>query len=561
MLATFISEFHHVTAKKSKSAAFLGALLLSLSAMQSSPAQARPDTDPKKDDASKYAMGLPPQADSLTDGSVTINGQQVAYRAVAGTLTVGATDPQDAMLGLDGRYLPDAGVTPAAKPEEQSPTARIFYTAYFKKDGDTGKRPVTFLYNGGPGSATMYLHMGAFGPKRIVTQDAQHDTAAPYAVVQNAYSLLDVSDLVFIDAPGTGFSRVVGKDAGKAFWGTDEDAHAFDRFIRRFLTKYNRWNSPKYLFGESYGTTRSAVLSNMLQGVDLNGVILLSQILSFDDSADSPEGNPGTDQGYILALPSMAATGWYHHRLANQPPALEPFLREVEQFSLGEYASALLQGADLGEDRKHAIAEKLQGYTGVPAAYWLRANLRVSGGDFSKELQSELGITTGRLDTRYQGPDIDPLSKDATYDPFTNAIDSAFVTAINQYARQDLKYGENMTYKPSARESDFHWHLAHKTPGDDGWDGSSVNVMPDLAMTMKRNPKMKVMLMGGYFDLGCLYFGATYEMKHLPMPRELQANISYHFFETGHMVYINETALKNLHDDTAAFIRSTESGR
>ena len=253
-------------------------------------------------------MGMPVQADSNTEGSVTINGQAVAYRAVAGILTVGSNDTQDAMLGLDGKYLPDAGVDLPAKPEDQPPTARIFYAAYFKKDSAAGKRPVTFLYNGGPGSATMYLHMGAFGPKRIVTQDVQHDTAAPYPLVENPYSLLDVSDLVFIDAPGTGFSRVVGKDAGKAFWGTDEDAHAFDRFIRRFLTKYGRWNSPKYLFGESYGTTRSAVLSNMLEGVDLNGVILLSQILSFDDSADSPEGNPGTDQGYILALPSMAAT-------------------------------------------------------------------------------------------------------------------------------------------------------------------------------------------------------------------------------------------------------------
>ena len=538
----------------------MGALLTASAGSFPASAQGSPDTS-KKEDPAKTSMGFPPQPDSVTDGSLSINGQPFAYRAIAGTLTVGSSDTQDAMLGLDGRYLPDAGVDLPAKPEDQPPTARIFYAAYFKKDGDSGKRPVTFLYNGGPGSATMYLHMGAFGPKRIVTQDVQHDTAAPYAIVENPYSLLDVSDLVFIDAPGTGFSRVVGKDAGKAFWGTDEDAHAFDRFIRRFLTKYHRWNSPKYLFGESYGTTRSAVLSNMLQGVDLNGVILLSQILSFNDSADGPEGNPGTDQPYILALPSMAATGWYHHRLANQPPALEPFLHEVEQFSLGEYASALMQGSDLPADRKRAIADRLQAYTGVPAAYWLRANLRVSGGDFSKELQSELGITTGRLDTRYQGPDIDPLSKDADYDPFTNAVDSAFVTAINQYARQDLKYGENMTYKPSARESDFRWHLAHRTPGSDGWEGASVNVMPDLAMTMKRNPKMKVMLMGGYFDLGCLYFGATYEMKHLPMPQDLQANISYHFFETGHMVYINEPALKNLHDYTAAFIRATESGR
>jgi carboxypeptidase C (cathepsin A) len=520
-------------------------------------AQEKPEE--KKDPETKPSSMAAPAADSETEGSITIGGQAFAYRAVAGTLTVGATDVQDATIGLDGKYLPDAGVDLAPRPEDQPATARIFYAAYFKKGAPNSGRPITFLYNGGPGSATMYLHMGAFGPKRVVTPDGEHKEAAPYQLVENQYSLLDVSDLVFIDAPGTGFSRVLGKDAGKAFWGTDEDAHAFDRFIRRFLTKYDRWNSPKYIFGESYGTTRSAVLARMLQGVDLNGVILLSQIFSFDDSADGPEGNPGTDLPYITSLPSMAATAWYHHRLASQPGDLEPFLREVEQFSLGDYAFALMQGSDLPSDRKHAIADKLQSYTGLPAAYWIKADLRVSGGDFSKQLQADAGITTGRLDTRYEGPDIDPLSKDADYDPFTNAITSAYVSAINQYARDDLKYGLNMSYKPSARQSGYHWNLAHTPPGTEGWEGASVNVMPDMALAMKRNPKMKVLLMGGYFDLGCTYFGATYEMKHLPIPASLEANINYHFFQTGHMVYVNEPALKTLHDVTADFIRGTDN--
>jgi carboxypeptidase C (cathepsin A) len=338
--------------------------------------------DGKKDLEVKSSSAPVSQADSETEGSITIGGQAISYKAVAGTLTVGSTDVQDATIGLDGKYLADAGVDLPPKSDDQPATARIFYAAYFKKGAANGSRPVTFLYNGGPGSATMFLHMGSFGPKRVVTPDGEHQEGAPYPLVENQYSLLDVSDLVFIDAPGTGFSRVLGKDAGRAFWGTDEDAHAFDRFIRRFLTKYDRWNSPKYIFGESYGTTRSAVLSRMLQGVDLNGVILLSQIFSFDNSADGPEGNPGIDQPYYLALPSMAATAWYHHRLANQPAELEPFLREVEQFSLGEYATGLLQGADLPEDRKHALAEKLQTYTGLPASYWIKANLRVSGGEF-----------------------------------------------------------------------------------------------------------------------------------------------------------------------------------
>jgi carboxypeptidase C (cathepsin A) len=244
----------------------------------------------------------------------------------------------------------------------------------------------------------------------------------------------------------------------------------------------------------------------------------------------------------------------------NQPAQLEPFLREVEQWCLGPYASALLQGADLPSDQKQAIAAKLESYTGIPAAYWIKANLRVSGGEFSKELQSEEGITTGRLDTRYQGPDLDPLSEDAGYDPFSAALAAAYDTAVNVYTRDTLHYGENLTYKPTARDPDFQWDLRHSPPGSRGWD-ASVNVMPDLATAMKVNPKLKIMLMGGYYDLGCTYFGAEFEDKHLQIPASLQSNISYHFFQTGHMVYVTEPALKDLHDDTAAFIRANQSGQ
>ena len=505
----------------------------------------------------KAPAALP--ADSTTEGSVTVvGGKTIAYRAVAGLITVGASDKQDAMLGLDGKYLPDNGTDLPPKAEDQPATARIFYTAYFAKGETPGTRPITFLYNGGPGSATMYLHMGSFGPKRVVTTDTQHDAGGPYKLVSNQYSLLDVSDLVFIDAPGTGFSRVMGKDANKSFYGIDQDGAAFDRFIRRFLTKYDRWGSPKFLFGESYGTTRDAVLSLDLanSGVDLNGVVLLSQILSFDDTADGSDANPGTENGFFLALPSFAATAWYHHKLTNQPADLQPFLNEVEQYAVGEYASALLQGADLDPAKKAAVASKLESYTGIPASLWLKANLRLTGGEFSKYLQDKEGLTTGRLDSRYQGPAMDPLSRDADYDPFTQSIGSAYLAAINVYARNDLKFGQNMTYKDSAREPGWEWDMKHVIPG--GWAGTSVNVTTDLANAMKSNPKMKVLLMGGYFDLGTLFYGATYEMKHLPIPQELQKNIDYKFFPTGHMVYVNEEALHGLHDRTAAFIRANE---
>ena len=533
--------------------------LASLATQAQGPAQKTTTTTTVSTEPEKKTA--PAAADSTTEGSVTIGGKPIAYTAVAGTLTVGSSDTQDATLGLDGKQLPDAGIDVPAKPEDQPATARMFYTAYFAKGATLGTRPITFLYNGGPGSATMYLHMGSFGPKRIVTTDGQHDPGGPYRIVPNQYSLLDASDLVFIDAPGTGFSRVLGKDAMHAFYGVDQDAHAFDRFIRRFLSKYNRWTSPKYIFGESYGTPRSAVLSNMLsEQVDLNGMIQLSQILSFDNSADGADANPGTEQGFYLALPTMAATAFYHHRATPQPAALEPFLREVEAFSLGDYAAALLQGSDLDPAKKKAIADKLAGYTGIPADRWLRANLRLTGGEFSKYLQENAGITTGRLDSRYEGPDFDPLAREADYDPFTDSIDAAFSAGINDYVRNDLHYGTQYTYKPSAREPGFNWDMHHRVPGA-GFSGTSVNVMSDLARTMKHNPKMKVLLMGGYFDLGTLYFGAEYEMKHLPMPDSLQKNISYKFFETGHMVYVNEDALHGLHDTVAAFIRSSEKGQ
>ncbi|HEX4231365.1 MAG TPA: hypothetical protein VHZ07_22025 [Bryobacteraceae bacterium] len=500
--------------------------------------------------------------DSTTEGTVTVNGRAIAYRAVAGTLTVGATDSQDATLGFDGKPLPDSGVKLPTDPADAPATARMFYAAYFRKDAVAEHRPITFIYNGGPGSSTMWLHLGTFGPRRVIVPDASHQEGAPYAVVENQYCLLDASDVVFIDAPGTGLSRTFGKDKAKAFYGVDGDGHAFDRFIRRFLSKYDRWNSPKYLFGESYGTPRSAVLAADLHGVDLNGIILLSQILSFDNSVDDPRWNPGVEQSYALALPSYAATAFYFHKLPVQPPALKPFLAEVEKYALGGYMAALLQGSELSDDERQKVAEKLHGYTGLPVDYLLRANLRVEGGNFSKALKLDSSMTIGRLDTRYQGPDIDPLSEGAEYDPQSDAISSAWTAAINSYLRKDLKYGFESTYWPNAySNTDFRWDLRHHAPGGPPADDqeTGTNVMPDLAYRMKLNPKMRIMLAGGYYDLATPYFEGMYEMHHLQIPRALQSNISYHYYEAGHMIYVKEEILKQFHADVAAFIQSTEN--
>jgi carboxypeptidase C (cathepsin A) len=505
--------------------------------------------------AEKPAEGTPP-AEVTTEGAVDAGGQHIAYNATAGILTVGATDPQDAQLGPDGKPLPGTQLAISApkEPADAPPVARMFYVAYFKKDAKAEDRPITFFYNGGPGSSTVWLHMGSLGPKHVVTDSDQHLPAAPYKLVDNPDTLLDVSDLVFIDAPGTGFGRLVGKDAEKAFWGVDEDGGAFARFIARFITKYNRWNSPKFVFGESYGTTRSAVLAKMLEenkSIDLNGVILLSQIFNFSVFIDSAENNPGVDLPYELALPTYAATAWYHKKLAQQPPALEPFLKEVEEFALGPYAHALAQGTDLTAEEKQTVAEKLHDYTGLPVAYLVKANLRVEGGEFEKNFLDSEDMTTGRYDTRFSGPTVDPLSKEADYDPQSAAISSAYVSLLNDYMRRDLKYGEGQTYLPTINVFDGgdHWDFKHNG------NPVNLNVSSDLAEAMKTNPRLKVMLNGGYYDLATPFFGAEYEEKHLPIPVSLAKNIEYDWYESGHMVYVRDESRKQLHDRVAAFIK------
>ncbi|MDE2261893.1 MAG: peptidase S10 [Gammaproteobacteria bacterium] len=442
---------------------------------------------------------------------------------------------------------------------KKSPEASMFYVAYFKDGEKPGDRPITFLYNGGPGSSTVWLHMGAFGPRRVVTADHTHTPPAPYQVVDNGYSLLDASDLVFIDAPGTGFSRVT-PGAEKDFYGADEDVHAFSEFIMQFLSKYGRWNSPKYLFGESYGTPRSANLINVLEtddNTDFNGVILLSQILNYDDSPDLVSFNPGVDLAYELALPTYAATAWYHHKLPNAGQPLDALLSEVEQFAMGDYAAALRAGSTLSPDQREAIAAKLHDYTGLPVSYIKKANLRIDGGEFEHSLQGDADLTTGRLDSRFSGPSLDPLSQRADYDPQAASIASAYVSAFNSYVRKDLHYGMRMTYKPEIPLFRT-WNYKHSPPGAPFSLPQALNVMPDLANAMKYDPGLKIMLNGGYFDLATPFYQGMYEMAHLQMPRKLQANIEYHYYESGHMVYANTPSLKQLHDNVAAFIANTE---
>ncbi|MBO9712346.1 peptidase S10 [Sphingomonas sp.] len=522
---------------------FLAALLAMLAAAV--PAQAQ------KDDATD-AFFKP--SETRSNGSVTIGGARIAYQAIAGTLVVHAKDWQDtdAIEAEKGKADKDD-----AKPK---PEASMFYTAYFRTGAPAANRPITFVFNGGPGSSSIWLHMGAFGPVRVETPDLAHAPAAPYALVNNDQSLLDVSDLVFIDAPGTGFSRVAGDKKEEAFYGVDQDIHAFAEFIGAFLDRYQRWNSPKYVLGESYGTMRGAGLALALQqaSIDLNGVILLSDILNWDLVPDDPQVNPAIDAPYVVALPTYAATAWYHHRLASQPPALRPFLDEVEAFATGDYALALMQGNSLPLERRQAIAAKLAGYTGLSEAYLLRTNLRIEYGAFQKELMAGDDRTTGTLDTRFTGWTIDALSKVASYDPQGSALESAYVAAFNAYARGTLGYGEGMRFKPGI---DIYgsWDYKHQPPGAGKPLIALPNVLPDLAVAMKQNPNLKVMVNGGYFDVSTPYFAGRYEMRHLPVPPAIAANVEYHYYESGHMVYVNPAVLKAFRADVADFIRRTDN--
>ncbi len=530
-----------------------------LRAQDDKPAANSDSTAAKSTKASEPA----PPPDSTTQGAIDVGGQHIAYTAIAGTITVGSTDTDDAQLGPDGKPLPGSQLALAApkEPADAAPVAHMFYVAYFKTGANADSRPITFFYNGGPGASTMWLHMGSLGPKYVETAGDTHLPGAPYKLIDNTDSLLDVSDEVFIDMPGTGFGRLAGKDANKAFWGVDQDAEAFARFIARFLVKYDRWNSPKFLFGESYGTTRSAVLADILENeksVDLNGVMLLGQIFDFSIATGPPR--PGVDLPYELALPTYAATAWYHKKLSPEPAALDPFLKEVEDFATGEYMHALAQGNALGDAEKQQVAEKLHEYTGLSVAYIIKADLRVTAGEFEQTFANDEGMTTGRYDTRFLGPTLDPLSEASQYDPQSAAISSAYFSLVNLYLRQNLKYGAGETYLPSALFDGFRWNMT-RTGGNGFGNARGLNVGADLAEAIKTNPRLKVMVNDGYYDLATPFFAAQYEEEHLPIPASLTKNIEYDWYEAGHMAYVRDECRKLLHDRVAAFIKNADGAK
>ncbi len=472
----------------------------------------------------------------VTHGSVVINGQRIDYTATTGTIVL--------------------------KNKQGQPTGSMFYVAY-TKDGvrDPSTRPIAFLYNGGPGSSSVWLHMGAFGPVRVISGDAHHTPPAPYDVVNNQYSLLDASDLVFIDAMGTGFSRIIGKDQGgvgtpKDFYGVNADAEAFSQFIYDYVSRNDRWNSPKYLIGESYGTTRSAVLVNDLQqqqGMDFNGVVLMSSILNFETASF----NPGNDLPYISFLPSYAAVACYH-KVVQCPADLPAYLQQVKDFARGPYASALMLGSALPAAQKAQIVQQLAQYTGLSADYIEKADLRVSLFQFMAQLQRNRDLVTGRLDGRYSGWAADQLAEYAENDPQSDAITGAYTAAFNRYVRQTLHFGEDRHYLVMSGTVYQDWNWKHYG-GRIDWPGYT-NVAPDLAAAMRYNPHLKVQIENGYYDLATPFYGTEYTVEHLGLPPALQKNISLNFYDCGHMLYEQPESIKELHANLVKFIRATDQG-
>jgi carboxypeptidase C (cathepsin A) len=474
------------------------------------------------------AQEKPKEESSVTEHSIKIGGQTIPYKVTAQTILL--------------------------KDEKGEPTALLYSTAYARSDvKDPSQRPLAFLYNGGPGSSSVWLHMGSVGPRRVATVNAGITPPPPYKVADNPECLLDKTDLVFVDPIGTGFSHAVGKAQDKDFWGVDQDVKSLAQFINIYVTRNNRWNSPKVLIGESYGTFRSAALGNYLQDHDniyLNGIVLISSVLNLGTISF----NPGEDTPYIFYLPSYAATAWYHKVLKDRPDNLNGFLDEARKFAQTDYASALMKGDTLNAVEKADVAKKLSRFTGLGEDYLVKANLRVNLFQFMKELQRSRGLTTGRLDARFSGPMYDLLGEFAEYDPQETAISGAFVAAFNSYVREELKFGQDKTYRVSA-EIGRQWDWKHQSGENFGFPGSP-NVEGDLVGAMISNPHLQIEVENGIYDLATPFLATEYTMDHLGLAENLRKNIHLKYYEAGHMMYVRDEDLAKLKANVASFIDS-----
>jgi carboxypeptidase C (cathepsin A) len=510
-------------------AIFLVAGQVGFLAAQEHEAESKPAAEKGEKPAAESAK--PKEESSVTEHTIRFGGQTVPYKATAGTILL--------------------------KDEKGDPTASVFYVAYTRSDvKDLSHRPVAFLYNGGPGSSTVWLHMGAFGPRRVATANAKPTPPAPYKLEDNPSTLLDRTDLVFIDAVGTGYSHAEGKAKDKDFWGIDQDVEAFAQFIYTYVSRNNRWNSPKFLIGESYGTFRSAALGDYLQshdGMDLNGIVLISTVLDLSTISFPP----GSDMPYIFYLPSYAATAWYHKVLKNPPADESAFIEQARQFAKGEYANALTKGSALGEDEKAAVIKKLAEFTGLSEDYLSKGQIRVNLPQFMEELQRSKGITTGRLDSRFSGPTFDLLGEYAEYDPQENAITGAFTAVFNDYIRQELKFVQDKQYKMESEGAGRQWDWKRQGRGRGYGFPGAPNVERDLAEALISNSHLQVQVENGIYDLATPFFATEYTMDHLGLPPELRSHIHMEYYDAGHMMYLKDDTLAKLKGNIASFIEST----
>ncbi len=461
---------------------------------------------------------------------------------------------------INGRtlYLNAKAGTFEVRDENNEPVALMGFTYYALGDTrgmNTRNRPIVFAFNGGPGSSSFWLHMGALGPKRIVVNDPENTPAAPYRIVNNNQSILDVADLVMIDPVGTGLSIPVGKAKFKDFWGVDQDIRSLSLFITQFLIAQNRLNSPKYLLGESYGTFRNAGLMNKLlgQGIAMNGVIMVSAVFDLRSLLFPP----GDDLPYIVHFPTYAATAWYHDKIENKEEDLLQFLEEVRAFTENEYTPALFKGDELSPEAKEAVATNLARYTGTDKAYWLKADLRVKASEFFAEFLREEGAVVGRLDSRFTGINQDLLSQEGSHDPQSMAISPAYITGFLDYYYRDLKVNKATTYAITAgSRKGFKWDWTHE--GNQFWNAqAAINTGIDMAEALSRDPNMKVLVLNGIYDLATPFYGVEHSIRHMGLAKEVRDNISMKYYEAGHMMYTHAPSLEKFKQDIATFIRDS----
>src|SRR5713226_4400711 len=506
---------------------YLSAVTLFLFGMNLSFAQQQPQPSPDKAAEKPKEEKKPPVPEEKivqTKHSLKIGGQEIKYTATAGTILL--------------------------KLEDGTPKASIFYVAYTKDDvNDASQRPLTFSFNGGPGSASVWLHLGLFGPRRVQMGDAGTLLPPPYKLVDNDVSLLDISDLVFIDPVSTGYSRAVPGEAPKQFHGVTEDVESVADFIRLYATRNKRWSSPKFLAGESYGTTRAAGLSGYLQqryGMYLNGIVLISAILNFETA----EFDTGNDLPYILYLPTYTAIAWYHKKLpADLQGDLQKAVQESRSFAAHEYADALMSGDTLAAARRAEIAQKLSRLTGLSAEYIQRSDLRIEIQRFDKELLRDQRRTVGRLDGRFTGIDENAAGARPDYDPSLAAIVGPYTATFHDYVRGDLKFESDLFYEYlTGRVQPWSY---------ESYQNKYVNVAETLRSAMTQNPFLRVFVGKGYYDLATPFFAAEYTFDHLSLDESLRSHLSGGYYEAGHMMYVHQPSLAKLKQDLAQFIRAS----